>query len=85
PSEGEVVERGQRIGLIRFGSRVDLFLPRSWEVLCAVGDRARVGSTVLARQLTAPAQVDREARDSTSEETADIGGGRDAHDEGREA
>jgi phosphatidylserine decarboxylase len=80
PSEGDVVERGQRIGLIRFGSRVDLFLPRSWEVLCAVGDRARVGATVLARQVTAPALVDGEGRDSTSVETADIGGGRDAHD-----
>lgn len=50
PDEGEAVQRGQRIGLIRFGSRVDLFLPLDWEVTCAVGDRARVGVTVLARQ-----------------------------------
>jgi len=50
PAEGDRVERGQRIGLIRFGSRVDLFLPLEWEVACAVGDRARVGVTVLARQ-----------------------------------
>ena len=50
PSEGDRVERGARIGLIRFGSRVDLFLPTSWEVTCKVGDRARVGATVLARQ-----------------------------------
>jgi phosphatidylserine decarboxylase len=49
PSEGERVQRGERIGLIRFGSRVDLFLPLEWEVTCAVGDRARVGSTPLAR------------------------------------
>ena len=49
PVEGDVVERGQRIGLIRFGSRVDLFLPLEWEVTCAVGDRARVGATALAR------------------------------------
>ena len=49
PSEGDRVERGARIGLIRFGSRVDLFLPLDWEVTCAVGDRARVGVTVLAR------------------------------------
>ena len=49
PSEGDRVERGERIGLIRFGSRVDLFLPLGWEVTCSVGDRARVGSTVLAR------------------------------------
>ena len=50
PAEGDVVQRGRRFGLIRFGSRVDLFLPMHWEVMCAVGDRVRVGSTVLARQ-----------------------------------
>ena len=50
PSVGSRVERGERIGLIRFGSRVDLFLPLAWEVTCAVGDRVRVGVTVLARQ-----------------------------------
>jgi phosphatidylserine decarboxylase len=55
PAEGERVERGARIGLIRFGSRVDLFLPAAWEVTCSVGDRARVGATVLARQ---PGRVD---------------------------
>lgn len=49
PTEGDAVQRGQRIGLIRFGSRVDLFLPLEWEVTCAVGDRARVGATALAR------------------------------------
>jgi phosphatidylserine decarboxylase len=50
PSEGESVERGERIGIIRFGSRVDLFLPLEWEITCAVGDRAVAGRTVLARQ-----------------------------------
>jgi phosphatidylserine decarboxylase len=50
PSEGDRVERGHRIGLIRFGSRVDLFLPIQWDVTCKVGDRVRVGATVLARQ-----------------------------------
>jgi phosphatidylserine decarboxylase len=46
---GDTVERGQRIGLIRFGSRVDLFVPLDWEVTCAVGDRVSVGVTPLAR------------------------------------
>jgi len=46
---GDRVERGQRIGLIRFGSRVDLFVPLDWEVTCAVGDKVRVGVTPLAR------------------------------------
>jgi phosphatidylserine decarboxylase len=50
PSEGDPVERGKRFGLIRFGSRVDLFLPMHWEILCTVGEKVRVGTTVLARQ-----------------------------------
>lgn len=50
PSEGDRVERGRRFGLIRFGSRVDIFLPMHWEIACSVGDRVRVGSSVLAHQ-----------------------------------
>jgi phosphatidylserine decarboxylase len=46
---GDEVERGHRIGLIRFGSRVDLFIPMDWDVVSTVGDRVHVGSTVLAR------------------------------------
>ncbi|MGE0159090.1 MAG: phosphatidylserine decarboxylase family protein [Gemmatimonadales bacterium] len=49
PAVGDHVERGERIGIIRFGSRVDLFVPLDWELTCAVGDRARVGATALAR------------------------------------
>ena len=49
PEQGEHVERGERIGLIRFGSRVDLFLPLDWTLDCAVGDKVAGGSTVLAR------------------------------------
>ena len=46
---GSRVERGRRIGLIRFGSRVDVFFPMEWDVLCAIGDRVVVGVTPLAR------------------------------------
>ena len=53
-SKGDSVERGKRFGLIRFGSRVDLFVPMHWEVLCAVGDKVRVGTTVIARQMEEP-------------------------------
>ncbi len=49
PEKGDVVPQGSRIGIIRFGSRVDLFLPREWELTCSVGDRARGGLTALAR------------------------------------
>ncbi len=50
PSEGDAVVRGNRLGIIRFGSRVDLFLPLDWEVISSVSDRVQVGSSVLARQ-----------------------------------
>ena len=49
PEQGGHVERGERIGLIRFGSRVDLFIPLDWNLDCAVGDKVAGGSTVLAR------------------------------------
>jgi len=46
---GDQVTRGHRIGIIRFGSRVDTFIPLEWPVTCTVGDRARSGETVIAR------------------------------------
>ena len=49
PEEGEQITRGDRIGLIRFGSRVDLFLPLDWPLTCSVGDKAIGFSTVFAR------------------------------------
>jgi len=49
PKEGELVPQGSRIGLIRFGSRVDLFVPQDWEITCRVGDRTKGGLTSLAR------------------------------------
>lgn len=45
---GDVLEKGQRYGLIRFGSRVDLILPQDAEVVVHVGDRVRGGETILA-------------------------------------
>jgi phosphatidylserine decarboxylase len=49
PQEGQSVGIGERIGLIRFGSRVDLFIPLEWQVTCALGDRVVVGHTIVAR------------------------------------
>lgn len=46
---GEQVCAGQRFGLIRFGSRVDLFLPPGAQVLVTVGDKVRGGITPVAR------------------------------------
>jgi len=45
---GAELARGQRFGFIRFGSRVDVYLPRSVRPLVAVGDRVYAGTSVLA-------------------------------------
>jgi phosphatidylserine decarboxylase len=46
---GDEVVTGQRLGLIRFGSRVDLLLPPDAEVLVAVGQQVYGGQTIMAR------------------------------------
>jgi phosphatidylserine decarboxylase len=48
-SVGTEVRQGQRLGLIRFGSRVDLYLPTDAEAVVTVGDRTTAGVTVVAR------------------------------------
>lgn len=48
--EGDQVARGERISLIRFGSRVDLYLPPGYEVVVRPGDRVRGGETIVARR-----------------------------------
>jgi phosphatidylserine decarboxylase len=45
---GETVQQGDRMGIIRFGSRVDLFLPPGARILAKVGDLTTAGTTVLA-------------------------------------
>jgi phosphatidylserine decarboxylase len=45
--EGDAVEAGQRIGLIRFGSRVDVYLPPEAAPRVALGQRAIAGETIL--------------------------------------
>jgi phosphatidylserine decarboxylase len=47
-SEGDAVERGQRVGLIKFGSRVDVLLPAEAALRVKVGQRVKGGSSVLA-------------------------------------
>src|SRR5580693_4940064 len=46
--EGDTVARGERIGLVRFGSRVDLWVPRQAEILVKVGQNVKGGSSILA-------------------------------------
>src|SRR5580693_4609880 len=45
---GDRMERGQPMGLIKFGSRVDLLVPASYRLLVARGDRVRNGATAVA-------------------------------------
>lgn len=45
---GDSVERGERVGLIKFGSRTDIFLDRAATVQVKIGDRVKGGSSVLA-------------------------------------
>ena len=47
-SEGQVLERGERIGLMKFGSRMDVFLPVEAALRVGVGERVVAGETVLA-------------------------------------
>ncbi|MBI2345456.1 MAG: phosphatidylserine decarboxylase family protein [Deltaproteobacteria bacterium] len=47
--EGDKVDRCERCGLIRFGSRVDLYLPLSWPIAVQVGARVRGGASLVAR------------------------------------
>jgi phosphatidylserine decarboxylase len=46
---GEPLVRGERFGMIRFGSRTDLYLPLDSEVLVAVGQKVKGGETPVAR------------------------------------
>lgn len=55
-AEGDRVERGQRVGLIKFGSRVDVIVPGEAELRVKVGERVKGGASVLAAM---PAGVSR--------------------------
>jgi phosphatidylserine decarboxylase len=46
--QGDVVEKGQRYGLICFGSRVDIFLPENCEIRVKVGDRVKGARDIIA-------------------------------------
>jgi phosphatidylserine decarboxylase len=46
---GDKLQRGERFGMIRFGSRTEIFLPMNAEVLVKIGDRVRGGETPVAR------------------------------------
>ena len=49
-SEGHKIEKGDRIGLIRFGSRVDIYLPSSYEIKINQDDIVIAGETIIAER-----------------------------------
>ncbi|MFC2019194.1 phosphatidylserine decarboxylase family protein [Chloroflexota bacterium] len=47
--EGDTLVQGQRVGLIKFGSRVDIYIPTSVEITVSKGQRVRAGETIIGR------------------------------------
>jgi phosphatidylserine decarboxylase len=55
---GQAIEAGERFGLIRFGSRTDLYMPASWSIQVIEGQYVRGGETVIAdTQSAEPARI----------------------------
>ena len=48
--KGDAVQRGERIGLIKFGSRVDLLFGPEWKLAVNIGERVTAGETVIAKK-----------------------------------
>jgi len=46
-NEGDSVKMGERFGMIRFGSRVDVVVPKKWKLNVKVGDLTKAGETIL--------------------------------------
>jgi len=47
---GDMIAKGERVGLIKFGSRVDVFLGPEWEIKVRSGERVKGGSSILAQR-----------------------------------
>lgn len=57
--QDDVLAKGERFGLIRFGSRVDIYLPATCEVLVAEGQKIKGGSEWIARRLPSKGNAER--------------------------
>jgi len=74
--EGDKVERGQRVGLIKFGSRTDVILPAEADIRVKTGQRVKGGSSIIAEMaesetMAGVRQPKRTARASVKPETED--------------
>ena len=49
--QGDRLTRGQRFGLIKFGSRLDVYLPEGYEAAVPLGEKVLAGSSVIARKI----------------------------------
>jgi phosphatidylserine decarboxylase len=49
--EGDIIKRGERFGLIRFGSRLEVFMPIETKVLVKVGDKVKAGHTKIGQMI----------------------------------
>jgi phosphatidylserine decarboxylase len=54
---GDTVAKGERVGLIKFGSRVDIFLGPEWEIKVRTGEHVSGGSSILAHRREMPRQT----------------------------
>ena len=45
--EGETVKKGDRYGMIQFGSRLDLYLPEDFKIAVKIGEKTKAGSTII--------------------------------------
>jgi phosphatidylserine decarboxylase len=66
--EGDTVERGERVGLIKFGSRVNVLLPAQAQLRVSVGQRVKGGESVLAEMASVASAVN-QANQSVSAKT----------------
>ncbi len=66
---GDRVEMGERIGLIKFGSRMDVLFGPEWDVVVAPGMRVSAGVSVLARRRDTPAILKQSAIEESYAET----------------
>jgi phosphatidylserine decarboxylase len=62
---GETLARGQRVGLIKFGSRTDVIFPQPAEIRVKLGDRVKGGSSILAKTAVQPKSAPTPARENT--------------------
>lgn len=64
---GDTVKAGERFGIVKFGSRMDVLVPSNVQIDVKVGDRVRAGETILGRLPQAAPEVDDEAAEELTQ------------------